>query len=189
MIKPSCWLVSDSSGSWFAANLASYYLGRMNMANFSQWEALPSHRSPCMWSLCSRAPKLARNGVTKLEAQSGLFPPFFIIWVLIHEAAMMVEAQLPFTDIELKRIPCRPSKFLPQILSFFNDKKPSSQHFLFGLPFSFWLFQCTVRFGNCFLRVPLMHKPCCLVPCCQGNSGELPKNLVYQTDDTVHFVV
>ena len=34
----------------------------------------------------------------------------------------------------------------------------------------------TVRFGNCFLRVPLMYQPCCLVPCCQGKLGELTKN-------------
>merc|ERR1712088_108259 len=34
----------------------------------------------------------------------------------------------------------------------------------------------TVRFGNCFLRVPLMYQPCCLVPCCQGKLGELANN-------------
>ena len=35
---------------------------------------------------------------------------------------------------------------------------------------------CWVRFGNCFLRVPLMYQPCCLVPGCQGKLGELRKN-------------
>ena len=34
---------------------------------------------------------------------------------------------------------------------------------------------CCVRFGNCFLRVPLMYQPCCLVPGCQGKLGELRK--------------
>ena len=38
--------------------------------------------------------------------------------------------------------------------------------------------KCTVsvRFKNCFLRVPLMYQPCCLVPCCQDKLGELTKN-------------
>ena len=34
---------------------------------------------------------------------------------------------------------------------------------------------CTVRFGNCFLSATLMYQPCCLVPCCQGELGELTK--------------
>ena len=34
---------------------------------------------------------------------------------------------------------------------------------------------CTVRFGNCFLRIPLMYHPCCLLLCCQGKLGELTK--------------
>ena len=34
---------------------------------------------------------------------------------------------------------------------------------------------CRVRFGNCFLRAPLMYQPCCLVPGCQGKLGELRK--------------
>ena len=46
---------------------------------------------------------------------------------------------------------------------------------------------CTVRFGNRFLRVPLMYQPCCLVPCCQGKLGELTKT-VYKTYSTVYFV-
>ena len=43
--------------------------------------------------------------------------------------------------------------------------------------------KCTVRFGNCFPRVPLMYQPCCLVPCCLGKIGDLTKsslqNLLY----------
>ena len=37
---------------------------------------------------------------------------------------------------------------------------------------------CSVRFGNCFLRVALMYQPCCLLPCCQGEAGELAKKLL-----------
>ena len=33
-----------------------------------------------------------------------------------------------------------------------------------------------VRFGNCFLRVPMMYQPCCLVPGCLGKLWELRKN-------------
>ena len=33
----------------------------------------------------------------------------------------------------------------------------------------------TVRFGNSFLRVPLMYQPSCLVPCHQGKLGKLSK--------------
>ena len=47
---------------------------------------------------------------------------------------------------------------------------------------------CTVRFGNSFLRVPLMYQPCCLVPYCQGKIGDLTKKPVYKTYSTVHFV-
>ena len=46
---------------------------------------------------------------------------------------------------------------------------------------------CRVRFGICFLRVPLIYQPCCPVPCCQGKLGELAKT-VYKTYCTVHFV-
>ena len=41
------------------------------------------------------------------------------------------------------------------------------------------------RFGDCFLRVPLMYQPCCLVPCCQGRLGEIAK----LTKSSVHFIL
>ena len=34
---------------------------------------------------------------------------------------------------------------------------------------------CTVWFGICFLRVPQMHQPCCLVPLCWGKLEEIKK--------------
>ena len=46
---------------------------------------------------------------------------------------------------------------------------------------------CTVRFGDCFLRVPLMYQPRCLVPFCQGKLEELTKT-AYKTYSTVNFV-
>ena len=47
---------------------------------------------------------------------------------------------------------------------------------------------CAVRFGNCFLRVPLIYQPCCHVPGCQGKPGEPCKKTVFKTYSTVHFV-
>ena len=36
---------------------------------------------------------------------------------------------------------------------------------------------CRVKFGNFFLRAPLMYQSCCLVPAgCQGKLGKLRKN-------------
>ena len=47
---------------------------------------------------------------------------------------------------------------------------------------------CTVRFGNCFLKIPLMCQPSpALDPCCQGMLGELAKSF-HVTYCTVHFV-
>ena len=44
---------------------------------------------------------------------------------------------------------------------------------------------CTVRFGDCSLCVPLMYQPYCLVPCCKGKVGELTKKPAYKTYCTV----
>ena len=36
----------------------------------------------------------------------------------------------------------------------------------------------TVGFVYCFLRVPVVYLPCCLLPCCQGKLGELSEKSV-----------
>ena len=45
---------------------------------------------------------------------------------------------------------------------------------------------CTLKFGNCYLRVPLLYQPCCLVPCCQGKLGEFAKKFMIPT---VQFIL
>lgn len=47
--------------------------------------------------------------------------------------------------------------------------------------------KCAVRFGICFLRVPLIYQPCCLVPCGQDKLGKLMKK-VLKAYSTVYFV-
>ena len=44
-----------------------------------------------------------------------------------------------------------------------------------------------VRFGDCFLRVPLMYQPCCLVSCCHGKLGKLVKKTF--TKQTLQFIL
>ena len=46
---------------------------------------------------------------------------------------------------------------------------------------------CTVKFGNCFLRVALMYQLCCLVARCQGKLRELTKTF-HKTYCIVDFV-
>ena len=46
---------------------------------------------------------------------------------------------------------------------------------------------CTVRFGYCFLRVPLIYQPCRLVPCYHGKLGELVKKPF--TKQTLQFIL
>ena len=44
---------------------------------------------------------------------------------------------------------------------------------------------CTVRFGNCFIRVSVVYHPCCLMPPCQGELGE--RQTVNHPD--LHFIL
>ena len=46
---------------------------------------------------------------------------------------------------------------------------------------------CGVGLVNCFIRVPLMYQPCCLLPCCQGKLGKLTKKQF--TKPTPQFIL